>query len=118
MFHFSGRILQQCDQTIKETSGRITSPGFPGAFGPNYRCTYKIFRPDPSVCQIELEFLTFSLGKHNVPGCHSGAFLELPGKNKLCHDLDGKSKFFRCKNAHILHLKEEYQHEKTKISEV
>ncbi|KFM82245.1 Cubilin, partial [Stegodyphus mimosarum] len=81
---------RQCDQTIRKVTEILKSPGYPGFFGPNYECVYEIYRPDVSVCQLELEFVEFSLGKHTPPGCSSGAYLELPGKNRLCHDLTGK----------------------------
>lgn len=90
---FLAKVPQQCDQTISDNDARITSPGYPGRFGPNYRCIYTVFRPDPSVCQLELDFLSFSLGRHNPSGCTSGAFLELPGRTRLCHEFNGKSNF-------------------------
>ncbi|GFY43712.1 CUB domain-containing protein [Trichonephila inaurata madagascariensis] len=80
----------QCDQMFQSPSFVITSPGYPNYFGPNFRCTYTIFRPDASVCSLELDFEEFNLGKHNPASCDHGAYLELSGKNRLCHDIEGK----------------------------
>ncbi|GBM16188.1 hypothetical protein AVEN_126453-1 [Araneus ventricosus] len=83
-------MLHQCDQTFRSPTATLTSPGYPNSFGPNYRCVYQVYRPDISVCSLELEFIDFDLGKHNPAGCDHGAYLELPGKNRLCHDIEGK----------------------------
>ncbi|GFR31837.1 cubilin [Trichonephila clavata] len=89
--NFTERMHQhQCDQMFQSPSFVITSPGYPNYFGPNFRCTYTIFRPDPSICSLELDFEEFNLGKHNPASCDHGAYLELSGKNRLCHDIEGK----------------------------
>ncbi|CAL1270944.1 unnamed protein product [Larinioides sclopetarius] len=88
--NFTERMLHQCDQTFRSPTATLTTPGYPNSFGPNYRCVYQVYRPDISVCSLELEFVDFDLGKHNPAGCDHGAYLELPGKNRLCHDIEGK----------------------------
>ncbi|GIX84057.1 cubilin [Caerostris extrusa] len=76
----SDDTYHQCDQTFQGPIGTLTTPGYPNSFGPNYRCVYKIYRPDVSVCSLELDFQEFDLGHHNPASCDHGAYLELPGK--------------------------------------
>ncbi|KAG8191740.1 hypothetical protein JTE90_008804 [Oedothorax gibbosus] len=80
----------QCDQTIRSTRGVFLSPGYPGDFGPNFRCSYYVYRGDPSVCALQLEFVRFQVGRHAQPGCATGAYFEMPGRRRICQDTEGK----------------------------
>ncbi|XP_022242072.1 dorsal-ventral patterning tolloid-like protein 1, partial [Limulus polyphemus] len=78
---------RDCDQHIDRFIDRITTPGFPGRYGPNQECVFSIHRADSHICQVELEFRVFDL-EPSWGRCDKD-FLELPNRSRLC---DGRHK--------------------------
>ncbi|XP_076352054.1 cubilin-like isoform X4 [Tachypleus tridentatus] len=74
---------RDCDQHIQEFIGRITTPNFPGRYGPNQECVFSIQRADSHICQVELEFRVFDL-EPSWGRCDKD-FLELPNSSRLCN---------------------------------
>lgn len=74
-------IYLECGGEVTSSAGRITSPSYPRYYTSGLRCQYKIRRPEPSTCTVELDFRSFDLA--NSPGC-SEDYLQLPDNSRLC----------------------------------
>ncbi|GFU46068.1 cubilin [Nephila pilipes] len=70
-----------CGAEVTSSAGRITSPGYPRYYTSGLRCHYKIRRPDPSTCTVELDFRVFDVAMS--AGC-SEDYLQLPDQSRLC----------------------------------
>ncbi|XP_076316419.1 cubilin-like [Tachypleus tridentatus] len=79
-----------CDQHVEKFTDRIRTPGFPSGYGPNEKCVYVIHRADPSICQVELEFLEFDL-ERGWSRCDKD-FLEFPDGSRLCDATRGQKR--------------------------
>ena len=85
--HHSNQLLQlqplySCDQVLSRTVEYIRSPNFPAHYPPVSRCIYTLLKSDNSVCQVQLQLLTFDL--EYTPDCRSDYFqIETTGE-RLC----------------------------------
>ncbi|XP_055940019.1 cubilin-like isoform X2 [Argiope bruennichi] len=70
-----------CGGEVTSSAGRISSPGYPRYYTSGLRCHYKIRRPDPSTCTVELDFRVFDVA--TSAGC-SEDYLQLPDQTRLC----------------------------------
>ncbi|GIX97872.1 cubilin [Caerostris extrusa] len=70
-----------CGAEVTSSAGRITSPGYSRYYESGLRCHYKIRRPDPSTCTVELDFRLFDVA--TSAGC-SEDYLQLPDNSRLC----------------------------------
>ncbi|KAG8176050.1 hypothetical protein JTE90_006832, partial [Oedothorax gibbosus] len=70
-----------CGGEVSSSAGRITSPGYPRYYTSGLRCQYKIRRPDPGTCTVELDFRVFDVG--TSAGC-SEDYLQMPDQTRLC----------------------------------
>ncbi|XP_054719095.1 cubilin-like [Uloborus diversus] len=73
--------VSDCGGEVTSSAERITSPGYPRYYTSGLRCQYKIRRPEPSTCTVELDFRAFDVAVS--AGC-SEDYLELPDHSRLC----------------------------------
>lgn len=93
---------QKCDRLITgeySTTDRIYSPNYPNFYSPRQQCVYFIRPADASVCEFELDLVTFQLedAKAISNSIQDGAnqctkdYLQLPDRSRIC----GRTNFRR-----------------------
>jgi hypothetical protein len=106
LFYISVQIT--CGGSSSYNNTYFISPDFPSPYTGGSTCTVTIQRCNPDICQIRIDFLTFSLAQPDATGnCVNDAFYVIGGASNvpvLCGENSGQHIYVDFNNGNDIQL--------------